>query len=61
MWKVRVSRKIGRAKLHRINLEHPLVEMLRKYETKMSLLIAEQEAENMKKTVQIKRDRCVST
>lgn len=33
---VKVSRKIGRAKLYKIDLKHPLVEMLREYE-KMSL------------------------
>ena len=50
---VKVSRKIGRAKLYRINLKHPLVQMLREYETKMSLKIAEQEAEKMEKAVTI--------
>ena len=39
-----VSKRIGRAKLYRINLKHPLVEMLREYERKMSLQIAEKEA-----------------
>ena len=29
---VKVSRKIGRAKLYKLNLEHPLVKMLREYE-----------------------------
>ena len=38
---VKVSRKIGRAKLYRINVEHPLVKMLRDYETKMSKEMAE--------------------
>ena len=33
---VKVSRRIGKAKLYRINVEHPLVKMLRDYETKMS-------------------------
>ena len=37
---VKVSRRIGRAKLYKINLEHPLVEMLREYEKKISLEIA---------------------
>ena len=32
-----VSRRIGRAKLYRINLKHPLVELLREYEKRMSL------------------------
>jgi len=38
-----VSRKIGRAKLYRINLKHPLVEMLREYEARLSLQMAEKE------------------
>ncbi|MEM2995494.1 MAG: winged helix-turn-helix domain-containing protein [Candidatus Bathyarchaeia archaeon] len=38
---VKVSRKIGKAKLYRINVEHPLVKMLREYETKLSQEIAE--------------------
>ncbi|HIE18141.1 TPA: hypothetical protein EYP75_00290 [Candidatus Bathyarchaeota archaeon] len=45
---VMVSRKISRAKLYKINLKHPLVNMLREYETKVSLQIAEEEAEKMK-------------
>jgi len=40
---VKVSRKIGRAKLYRINLNHPLIEMLREYEKRMSLQIAEKQ------------------
>ena len=40
---VKVSRKIGRAKLYKINLEHPLIGMLREYEKKISLQIAEKE------------------
>jgi len=40
---IKVSRKIGRAKLYRINLEHPLVKMLREYEKKISLEIADKE------------------
>ena len=40
---VKVSRKIGRAKLYRLNLKHPLVEMLREYEKKISLQIAKKE------------------
>ena len=40
---VKVSRKIGRAKLYKLNLEHPLVEMLREYEKRISLNIAEKE------------------
>ena len=45
---VTVSRRIGRAKLYKINLKHPLVSMLRDYETKVSLQIAEEEAEKMR-------------
>ncbi len=45
---VLVSRKIGRAKLYRINLEHPLVKALRKYETELSLRIAEEELKKQK-------------
>ena len=48
---VEVSRKIGRAKLYKINLKHPLVSMLREYETKVSMQIAEKEAEKMKKPI----------
>ena len=38
---VKVSRKIGKAKLYRINVEHPLVKILREYELKLSQEIAE--------------------
>jgi len=38
---VKISRRIGKAKLYRINVEHPLVKMLRDYETKMSKEMAE--------------------
>lgn len=41
---VRVSRKIGKAKLYKLNLKHPLVNMLREYERKVSLQIAKKEA-----------------
>jgi len=50
---VKVSRHIGKAKLYKMNPEHPLVGMLREYETKVSLQIAEQEAEKMKKSVAV--------
>jgi AraC-like DNA-binding protein len=46
-----VSRRIGRAKLYRINPENPLVKMLRECETQLSLQIAEQEKAEMKKPV----------
>ncbi|MEM3601465.1 MAG: winged helix-turn-helix domain-containing protein [Candidatus Bathyarchaeia archaeon] len=38
---VKVSRKIGKAKLYRVNAEHPLVKMLREYEFKLSKETAE--------------------
>lgn len=48
---VKVSRRIGRAKLYRVNLEHPLVSMLREYEKKVSLQMAEKEADKMRKPI----------
>jgi len=51
---VKVSRRIAKAKLYRINLEHPLVSMLREYEKKVSLEIAEKEADKMRKVVAVK-------
>ena len=48
---VKVSRKIGRASLYKINFENPMVKMLKEYETQLSLQIAEQEAEKMKKPI----------
>ena len=50
---VKVSRKISRAKLYKINLKHPLVNILREYETKVSMQIAEKEAEKMKKPITV--------
>lgn len=41
---VRVSRRIGRAKLYRLNLRHPLVELLREYEKRVSLQMAGEES-----------------
>jgi len=41
---VNVSRRIGKAKLYRINEGHPLVSMLRDYEKKGSLQTAEKES-----------------
>ncbi|MEM3104441.1 MAG: winged helix-turn-helix domain-containing protein [Candidatus Bathyarchaeia archaeon] len=46
------SRRIGKATLYKINPENPLVKMLREYETQLSLQIAEQEAEKMKKPIE---------
>ena len=51
---VNVSRKIGKAKLYKINLENPIVKMLREFETQLSLIIAKQEAEKMRKQIAIK-------
>jgi len=48
---VKVSRKIGKAKLYKINVEHSLVKMLQEYETKISLEIAEKEKAKMQKPV----------
>jgi len=46
---VRVSRKIGKAKLYKINLESPMVKLIREYETETSLQMAEQEKAKMQK------------
>jgi len=46
---VKVSRKIGKAKLYKINLEHPLVIMLREYEKKASIKIAQKESSKIQK------------
>lgn len=51
---VKVSRRIGKAKLYRINPEHPLVTMLRDYEKEVSLQIAEKEADKMRKPIPAK-------
>ncbi|MEM4246408.1 MAG: winged helix-turn-helix domain-containing protein [Candidatus Bathyarchaeia archaeon] len=48
------SRKIGRATLYKVNLENPMVKMIIEYETKLSLKIAEQEEERMKKPIPAK-------
>ena len=50
---VSASRKIGRATLYKINQKHPLVSMLKEYETKVSLQIAEQEESKIKKPMAI--------
>jgi len=42
---VTATRKIGRATLYKANTENPIVKMMIEYETKLSLQIAEQEAE----------------
>ncbi len=43
---VNVSRKINNASLYKLNSGHPLVKMLREYERKVSLQIAEKELES---------------
>ena len=48
---VKPTRNIGRATMYRINREHPLVKRLDEIINEVSLQIAEQEAERMKKTV----------
>jgi DNA-binding transcriptional ArsR family regulator len=45
------SRKIGRATLYKINLENPMIKMMIEYETKLSLQVAEQEVQKMKKPI----------
>lgn len=52
---VTTSRKIGKAKLYKINQKHPLVSMLREYETKLSLQIAEREAEKQAQAVPVRK------
>jgi DNA-binding transcriptional ArsR family regulator len=47
------SRKIGRATLYKINLVNTIVKMLIDCETKLSLPIAEQEAERLKEKATI--------
>jgi DNA-binding transcriptional ArsR family regulator len=51
---VKVSRRIGRAKLYKINLENPIVKMLKEYEIQLSLQIAEQEKVKMQKPILVK-------
>lgn len=51
---VNVSIRIGRARLYKINIKDPLVAMLRAYETKLSLQMAEKEMVKMKKPVAVK-------
>ena len=49
---VNASRRIGKATLYKINLENPIVKMLREYEMQLSLQIAEKEAEKMKEQIE---------
>ncbi|MEM2897122.1 MAG: winged helix-turn-helix domain-containing protein [Candidatus Bathyarchaeia archaeon] len=52
---VAVSRKIGRAKLYKINLSNPLVKMLKEYEIQLSLQIAEKETEKQAQAVALRK------
>jgi len=45
------SRRIGRATLYKVNLENPMVKIVMEYERQLSLQIAEQEAEKVKKLI----------
>ncbi len=51
---VKVSRRIGRAVLYKINMQHPLVKRLYDMVTQTSLKIAEEEMEKMKKPVAVR-------
>lgn len=51
---VKISRKIGRATMYRINREHPLIRRLDEIIKEMSLQIAEREANKMRKPIQAK-------
>jgi len=48
---VKVSRKIGRARLYKINLENPMIRLIKEYETGLSLQMAEQQMAKMQKPV----------
>ncbi len=50
---VKVSRRIGRASLYKINLDNPMVKMLNEYVTQLSLQIADQEKAKMQKPVAV--------
>jgi len=50
-----VSRRIGRAKLYKLNPKHPLVTMLREYERKVSLRMAEREVEKLAQVVPVSK------
>lgn len=51
---VKVSRKIGRAVLYRINMQHPLVKQLFSMVTQTSLKIAEEEMVKMKRPIKLR-------
>jgi len=46
------SRRIGKATLYKINLENPIVKMLREYEIQLSLQIAEKEMEKAREQIE---------
>jgi DNA-binding transcriptional ArsR family regulator len=48
---VKISRKVGRAVMYKINMEHPLVKRLNEIINEMSLKIAEKELEKQAKPV----------
>lgn len=50
---IKITRKIGRANLYRINLENPMVKMLNEYVTQLSLQIAEQEKAKIQKPIAV--------
>jgi DNA-binding transcriptional ArsR family regulator len=52
---VKVSRKIGRATMYRLNREHPLVKRLDEIINEISLQIAEQEMKKRVKPVAIRK------
>ncbi|MGQ9468349.1 MAG: ArsR/SmtB family transcription factor [Nitrososphaerales archaeon] len=52
---VKVSRKIGRATLYRINREHPLVKRLDEMVNEVSLQIADQEVQRQAKSVPVRK------
>ena len=51
---VKVSRKIGRAVLYKINMQHPLVKKLYDMVTQTSMKIAEEEMQKMKQPVKVR-------
>ena len=54
---VKVSRRIGKAKLYKINLENPMVKLIKEYETELSLQMAEQEKVKIRKPAPAARVR----
>ncbi|MCC6018032.1 MAG: winged helix-turn-helix domain-containing protein [Candidatus Verstraetearchaeota archaeon] len=50
---VKISRKVGRAVMYKINMEHPLVKRLNEIINEMSLKIAEKELEKQAKPISV--------